>query len=301
MGGRGTFSLYDSASLAPADEVKAAAYDAEVNGMLQDAASEFSQRDAGAIRLELERLQAAIEADIDGSVDLLFGGSVRRHTYVDGLSDVDVLVFVDASHLAEGTPSEALDYVAQQLRRRVPGATVTVGTLAVTVVTPGGIEIQLLPALRTKTGTRIATADGDWSLVVRPKRFAEKLTQTNVANSGRVVPVIKLMKALQMRSQKDLRLKGYHVESLAIKAFADYDGRHTLKDMLQHLVGAARQMVLRPIQDVTGQSLHVDDYLGSAGSRARRAVSAALGRLASRLDAADRRGDAGPFRDLFED
>ena len=59
-----------------------------------------------------------------------------------------------------------------------------------TVTYKDGIQLQLLPALRTPTGIRIA--DGEqWSTVVRPKRFANKLTDINRSNNNLVVPVIK--------------------------------------------------------------------------------------------------------------
>ena len=61
-----------------------------------------------------------------------------------------------------------------------------------------GTEIQLLPAIRTRTdGVRIAEpGNTQWSNVARPDDFAEKLAKVNTARNGRVVPIIKLAKAL---------------------------------------------------------------------------------------------------------
>jgi predicted nucleotidyltransferase len=45
----------------------------------------------------------------------LFGGSVAKHTYVDGLSDIDSLLVINGSDLAEGTPREALKKIEKIL------------------------------------------------------------------------------------------------------------------------------------------------------------------------------------------
>lgn len=279
----------------------ASAYDAEANGCLQELLADGNRRDVDAIRRRLETLQQAIERDIEGTTTTLFGGSVRKHTYVDGLSDVDVLIVINASELANASPAQVLAYFAKRISERLgsSGVKVEAGTLAVTVRYADGTEIQVLPALRTATGIRIASPQGGWSPVVRPQEFAKKLTAVNQAQSGRVVPVIKLFKSLQTQLPLNNQLTGYHIESLAIEAFRGYAGRRTLKDMLHHLVAYASQGVQRPILDRTGQSLHVDDYLGAAGSTDRQRVAGALTRLVGKLKAAEQRGSVDDLKSAF--
>lgn len=163
-----------------------------------------------------------------------------------------------------------------------------------------GTEIQVLPALKTATGVRVALPDGSgWSSVVRPQEFAKKLTSVNQAQGGRVVPVIKLFKGLQTQLPATSQLTGYHIESLAIEAFRQYTGRQTHKDMVRHFVEFASSRVHQPVQDATEQSLHVDDYLGSPGSQDRVRVSSALARLAKRLETAEKRGAMADLKSTF--
>lgn len=281
--------------------VAASSYDADANAYLQDLLSDYNNRDSEAIRRHVETLRQAVEKDIDGETETLFGGSVRKHTYVDGLSDVDVLMVVNNSSLANASPADVLRYFEQRIADRLGslGVTVKAGAFAVTVRYSDGTEIQVLPALRTATGIRIAASDGSWSSVVRPQEFAKKLTAVNQAQSGRVVPVIKLFKGLQTQLPLNNQLKGYHIESLAIAAFRSYDGRQTPKDMLHHFVAFASQRVQQPVQDTTGQSLHVDDYLGTSGSTDRQRVASALGRLANKLGAAEKRGSTEDLKSTF--
>jgi hypothetical protein len=276
-------------------------YDAEVNELLQDALHGFNERDT---ELDRERLDAILDAlcgEGDETIALRYGGSVRKHTYVDGFSDVDVLAVLNGGEFADLSPRELLRTFASRLRERLSNVGVEPGTLAVTVRYPDGREIQVLPALSTKTGLRIANADGEgWSNVVRPDAFARKLTAVNRANGNRVVPVIKLFKGiLETALPATMNLTGYHAESLAIEAFATYDGPLTSKAMLRYLCRTAVERVRTPIADRTGQSLHVDDYLSVSNSQARRDLATRLDRLAKRIEDADRRGDAEAWRSLL--
>jgi hypothetical protein len=53
--------------------------------------------------------------------------------------------------------------------------------------------------------------------------------------------------------------------------------------MLPVFFEKARDLVLRPIKDSSGQSVHVDAYLGDANSDQRVATSHILGRIAKRM------------------
>ena len=216
-------------------------------------------------------------------VQTMFGGSVRKGTYVTGLSDVDVLLVVNESSLVNQSPSDVIEYVRDTIQRQLPNNTVSAGNLAVTVRYAKGTEIQLLPAIRTRTeGIRIAEPGStQWSNVARPDDFAEKLAKVNTARNGRVVPMIKLAKAMVdcFITHEDRKIKGYHMESLAIDAFKDYQGPLDPKNMLIHLLGHAMDAVKSPITDSTGQSRYVDEYLGQAGSKERERASTYFGQM----------------------
>jgi hypothetical protein len=283
-----------------ADAAKISQYEAQANAYLQDLLATYNDRDILTLQKHVDTLKNAIEQQIDGETSTLFGGSVKKHTYVDGLSDVDTLLVVNESSLADRSPQAVLRYFEDRIKARLPDVDVKAGKLAVTVKYADGIELQLLPALRTQTGVRVASADGSgWSNVVRPQEFAKKLTDVNQVCGRKVVPVIKLFKGLQASLPETNQLKGYHVESLAIEAFRNYAGRRAYKDMLLHFLRNSSQRVLAPVNDTTGQSLHVDDSLGSASSADRVRVSKALDRLGNRLATADSRASLDDLRNLF--
>ena len=229
-----------------------------------------------------------------------FGGSVQKGTYVTGLSDVDVLLIVNQSPLVNQPPSKVKKYVRDTIKRRLPQNPVNAGKLAVTVKYADKTEIQLLPAIRTKTGgVRIAQhGTSRWSKVTHPDKFAEKLAEVNAARDGRVVPVIKLAKAMAdcFITQEDRKLSGYHMESLAIDAFRDYQGPLDPKAMLNRLLRHSAKAVMSPITDSTGQSRYVDEKLGSADSGPRKRTSTYFGQMRGKVNACKTRAE---FNALF--
>ena len=106
-------------------------------------------------------------------------------------------------------------------------------------------------------------------------------------------------KSLNEELPKPSRLSGYHIESLAIEIFKDYSGPNNLKSMVQYFMQRAQNEILRPIADKTGQSRHVDDYLGSTGSNERQKVSKAIGSIAKRLDQSDSTNSSDVWEELI--
>ena len=113
-------------------------------------------------------------------------------------------------------------YVWDTIEGRLSNNPVSKGKLAVTVSYADKAKSQILAAIRTTDGFRIAEPGSTkWSNVVHPERFSERLVKVNNAKGGRVVPVIKLAKAIAVCYFKDpsRKISGYHMESLAIDAF----------------------------------------------------------------------------------
>jgi hypothetical protein len=277
-----------------------AGFEAEVTKYLSGLLVDYNDRDVESINRHLSEIKKALEKELAGTVDLGFGGSVAKHTYVDGVSDVDSLVFLDNCELAQASPSEAKDYLADQLTLRFPRSEIREGRLAVTIVFTDA-EIQLLPAVSCLDHVKIPDSEGEsWSRI-RPREFSGVLNKTNAENGGKVVPVIKLAKALIGSLPQQLQLSGYHVESLAVEAFKSYGGARDLKSMLSHLFTESSTRVLRPIGDRTGQSFYVDEHLGDADNNRRKLISSALSRITKKIRVADTSSSTDEWRALFGD
>jgi hypothetical protein len=261
-------------------------YEARVNQDLGDSLKAFNDRDVAATRELLRVVEEELGDEIGGAIDLVFGGSVSRRTYLEGLSDTDALVLLKQSDVGRDSPEALKERLAARLRDRFGADCVKIGNLAVTITTKGK-ELQLLPAIRDGDGYRISTPEGKTWSRINPRAFAEKLTQANGAQDRKLIPTIKLAKAMIATLPRQQQIEGYHLESMAIEAFTSYSGARTYKAMVTHFFERAAELVRSPIRDRTGQSVHVDEYLGDADSAGRRLASQALQRLHRKLLNAD--------------
>lgn len=262
--------------------------------------AQYKRRNGKAVARHIRGVCDILRHEDDLAVQTKFGGSVRKGTYVTGLSDVDVLLIVNQSALKNKPPAEVIEYVRDAIQRRFFRNSVTAGKLAVTVGYADKTELQILPAIRAKSGGfRIANPGStNWSNIVQPERFAEKLAEMNSAQDGRVVPVIKLAKAMAdcFVTRPSRKISGYHMESLAVDAFGGYRGPTDPKAMLIHLLGHSIKVVMHPLTDSTGQSRYVDGYLGPADSPARKRASTYFEHMRGKVNACTTKA---AFNDLF--
>ena len=274
-------------------------FDTNVSEHLASLLTDFNNRDIEGTQKVFDQIKSDLENEINGTVDTLFGGSVSKHTYVDGISDVDALVLLNKSELADKSPNEVKSFLANCLNDRYGKEAVQVGVLAVTVSLQDK-TIQLLPALRHGNSVKIASSDGhDW-LKVNPHGFANALTKANQKMDGKLIPCIKLIKAIVSTLPEKRQITGYHTESIAINMFKSYNGPKKTKSMLKHFFEHVSNQVTRPIKDSSGQSIHVDEYLGAANSTERQVVAGALSRICRKIRNADGARSLERWKEIFE-
>ena len=101
------------------DATNRAEHDSEVNRVLDDLLAQYNRRDVDLTRTRLTEIEDVLEDFLDTTIDMRFGGSVAKHTYVDGLSDVDALAILRSRDMRSDTSGEVLDKFAEILERRL--------------------------------------------------------------------------------------------------------------------------------------------------------------------------------------
>ncbi len=259
--------------------------DSDVNRVLQDLLVDFNDHDTEELRRRLRSIDEALGDDVQFE-SFVLGGSVAKHTAVSGLSDVDALLVFDRDSLEGNAPTDILNECMHLLSERLSAADAVatrIGTLSVTVTYQDGMEIQVLPAVRSGNEFAIPNSTGTGWRITDPYAFRTRLTAANERLNFRLVPTIKVLKSLLTRLPEDQRLSGYHQEALSLETTRNYDGPRTVKALLLHVLENASGRVLEPVADVTGQNRFVDADLGPADSPTRRAVAASLAALARQL------------------
>lgn len=283
-----------------ASDELARAFAPELQQFLNNNLAAYNGRNSELIARRQEELKEHLRDTLETAWDFRFGGSVAKHTYVDGLSDVDSLLIMRNRSAADSSPAEVKSAVASAIESAQPGVRVDVGRMAVTLTYADGMTLQLVPAVRDENKFRVPswTRDG-WSRI-DPQAFASALTKRNEACEGKLVPTIKLAKAVIATWPEAVRLSGYHVESLAIDAFRSYSGEMTTASMLPYFFEQASTAVLSPIRDRSGQSVHVDTDLGRTKSQMRQKAAHWCSQIAKRMKNATTQQSMQQWKELFE-
>lgn len=259
----------------------------EINEFFEQLLKEINNRDVAAVNKHLEEIENALGKGIEGISQILFGGSVSKKTFVEGISDIDALIILKESDIEGLSPEKIQDNFYSLLTNRFPQTEIVKGKLAVTVKFQD-YEVQLLPAIKEGDKLRIkSSATSGWSEPINTKCFTDALTKLNKMNGNKIVPAIKLAKSALDSLPEKYHLSGYHIEAMAVEAFANYNGRVTYYDMTKHLLSFAQNRVLRPTIDITGQSGSIDAYLGSDKSIIRQNISNHIKDIVGRFSGAD--------------
>ena len=304
-GGGGYSGTYSSGDLArktreSEDKAQNQAFISTVNEYLDEKLGEYNSRDCELIRSIIEEFQSNLNDEDYSAIQTIFGGSVSKHTYVDGLSDVDALILIDRKHLENKAPNEIRDLLGELAVNKYGKENVTIGNMAITISVQGN-TIQLLPALKHGANYKISSPDGSKWSSIKPREFTEKLTSINKATNNKAIPTIKLAKAIISNLPSQQQLSGYHVESLAVRIFNEYKGPYTNKEMLSHFFSKDGEVVKTRLQDRTGQSTYVDEYLGSPHNVKRRTTANALDRISRSIKNADGHFSIEKWRSLFDE
>lgn len=264
-------------------------FDSWLSNFLDGFLGKLNNRDTEAIQRHIETILNALNDEIEGNVTTRFGGSISKHTHIDGISDVDALVVLNNSDLADKSPNQVLDYFYKRLCDRFKGTDIEKGDTAVTLRF-SDTDIQLVPAIKTKTGIKIPDA-GEWSTVVKPSLFTKELTKVNTGMNGKLIPAIKLAKGIIAGFSENCQMKGYHIESLALQIFSEKKAsdlaNSKVKDIVMQFFKDSPKLVRKQLKDVTGQTLYVDEYLGKKDSIRRLVVADTLERTYRQMELAD--------------
>src|SRR4051812_768369 len=105
-GGERVERIFSDLKKSAGTQVARTQYQADVGELFASLLAFFNNRDQEAIRSSVESILAALEGAIDGEISLLFGGSVAKHTFVNGLSDVDMIAYFDQGEHGNKTPAD---------------------------------------------------------------------------------------------------------------------------------------------------------------------------------------------------
>lgn len=146
-------------------------FESELNEELKNTLSIYNEKDTELVNERLNEIKNLISDYLDNSINIKRAGSWKKHTYVDGLSDVDCLFVLPHSKFSVESPQQLLQELEKLLKKDLgKKANVERGNLSLKISYEDGPDLQILLALKRNEGVRIPSGKNDeWSNVVNLK------------------------------------------------------------------------------------------------------------------------------------
>ncbi len=154
-------------------------------------------------------------------------GSYSRHTAIEMIPDVDVLLFISDDQL-ERTPNAVLLEVNSVLQNYPSAVINTEGQRrSVRLAFPtDDLYLDIVPAVATNGldhALRVPDRPQQEWILSDPRGYAARLTKLNQAHGDKVVPLIKLVKAWRDEQMERRRPKSYVLEVMLLYAVENGD------------------------------------------------------------------------------
>lgn len=149
-------------------------------------------------------------------------GSYGRDTAIDAIADVDVLLFLPEAQL-ERTPNSVLIEVHAVLKD-FPGGIAETRPQRRSIridLSADGICLDIVPAVSInglEKPLQVPDRPQECWIASDPLGYAERLSKRNQDNGGKLVPLIKLVKAWRDEQMKNRRPKSYVLEVILLTA-----------------------------------------------------------------------------------
>lgn len=154
-------------------------------------------------------------------IDDFLIGSYVKNTQIKPRTDIDIFVVLDSSYWTDqglDTPRKVFILLLRNLRKTYPSSKIRSDGQAITVQQSSGFKIDVIPAYATTSNTYIIpNQHGQTWIPCNPKNHIKYLTDWNQALSGKLKPLIKMVKCWS--KVHEVPAKSFHIELLVVEAF----------------------------------------------------------------------------------
>jgi SMODS domain-containing protein len=229
--------------------------------MLDDTLAELAKQiePTAAQKAGAKRSHSAVRASLDDGkigariLDSELSGSYARHTAIRPLDDVDALFFIDPQEWKTGwfetlpPPERVLTTFHRAIKYRYPSSSVRMQRRSVGLQLYH-LSIDAVPAVFAERDDFIFVPDidaGTW-IPSAPRVHARTAAEVNKRTSGVFKPLVKLLKHWNGNLPEAARLKGFAVETIALRLLGSIrcrtltDGAIKFFDFLASFEGESR-------------------------------------------------------------
>jgi hypothetical protein len=229
--------------------------------MLDDTLAEFATQiePTPAQKAGAQRSHSAVRASLDDGrigariLNSELSGSYSRHTAIRPLDDVDILFFIDPREWKTGwlqsrpSPEAVLGTFHRSIKYRYPTSSVRMQRRSIGLQLYH-LSIDAVPALFAgrEDYIYVPDVDSDTWILSAPRIHARAAAEVNKRTSGVLKPLVKLFKHWNGNLPEAARLKGFAIETLAVRLLGNIrsrtltDGALKFFDFLASFAGESR-------------------------------------------------------------
>jgi hypothetical protein len=260
---------------------------------------------ANAIDLH-EKARKGLESRLEGHKRSFLSGSYPRHTRLDPLDDIDIIVVVDSTDRWDNDPETAMTAAGEAVRPDFPGCSIRLGAHAAKVKPKDppipDVHLDIVVATETDDGTILEISErepeSNWKKS-DPEAHATKLTEANDAWTKRLKPAIKQAKHWNRNAEGD-PLRSFLVEALALRIFTG-EGDISAAKMAQKFFNEAKTAILTPTKSPAVPDGYVDGDMTAAEREAHADRLAKASKKADTAIDAEEAGDESAAQEIWYD
>lgn len=226
-----------------------------------------------AVSTRQQNIRELMEQEMDAK-DTFLTGSYKRHTMIGPLkkADIDIFVVLKRSYWWNYDQAGLLDKVKRVLQRAYRETMDISRDGQAVTITFNDFKVDVVPAVQGSLIARFFGFDGfliansktkEW-IATNPQKHIEIWSKANKDHDGKLVPLIKMIKAWNKMNGE--LFSSFHLECLILKimenvAITDYSSS------IKYIFDKARKQALRPVADPAGYNFNVGGYLNDRNKR----------------------------------
>ncbi len=227
----------------------------------------------------IDKIIMKLKNDLDNKIELIIAGSTYKKTNIKGISDIDLLMVLPNGFNESQEPRGVLRIVRKLLKQRYPNTVVRSGDRSISLCF-NDITLQIVPVFKKDNKFVLPANSYDWTKPTNQHHFTDMLNSVckkfgkNNDGIDRAIAVIKVMKNIESKKPKHLRITGYHIEQIVVETLRNLDDdRKDVSYLLNECLSAASKQVLTKTKECSGQTDYVDQDHGSSYSHHRYLMS----------------------------
>ncbi len=236
------------------------------------------------IQKKINWITEIIKSEMDVPIQFFLSGSIIKGTYVHGLSDIDILIFLNKKDLSNAKPKIIQNRILNILKKYFSKQNMKKDKEAVNVfINKNHVKVQIVPAVFKNEKIFFPTIGGERWKRINPDIFSNLLKEQDKKLKRKLTLSIRIAKIIMSNFSKNYCLTSHHLEVLSYLSSKNSKNKSIL-DLLSNIFSYSSNRIMGPVKDSSRQVKSIDEYLGPKGNLKRKRISNKLKEISEKIN-----------------